>query len=249
MSLIPVQVPDNVKSAVTQIEFFLRPGDPSPRVHGHQRYWQRVLNLGLQDLAKGQMATAPAGWRYLIGIRSGDALYATIDSQGKMTGLSRGPEATVAFRAAQEIRTLPEAADIDYEPWVLTIPGLLTECFWLKSPGGGNDVVVPFFTSQALRSGHAYSIDKFLKIMRPLAEERLRPEDDLRAKEGKRDEAKFADCQKQAEARIAEENEIRLRTEERRCMAEKRQEEQQKKAATTRQEASNAALGRPPAEA
>ena len=58
--------------------------------------------------------------------------YATIDSEGKVTGLSRGPEATVAVRAAQELRTLPEAAENAYEPWVLTVPGLLTECFWAE---------------------------------------------------------------------------------------------------------------------
>jgi hypothetical protein len=241
MSLIPVQVPDTVKSAVNQIEFFLRPGDPSPREQGQQRYWQRLTKLGLQELANGEMTIVPAGWRYLIAIRSGDALYATIDSQGKMTGLSRGPEATVAFRAAQEIRTLPEASDKDYEPWVLTIPGLLTECFWLKSPAG-DDVIIPFFTSQALRSGHVYPIDKFLKIIRLLAQERLRPDDDLRAKEGKRDEAKFAECEQQAKARIAEEDAMRLRTQERRCMVEKRREEQQKKVADARQDASNKAL-------
>jgi hypothetical protein len=247
MSLMPVEVPDNVKRAVDQIELFLSPGDPSHRERSQQRDWQRVMTLGLQDLANGQMGASPAGWRYLIGISSGDALYATIDSQGKMTGLSRGPEVTAVFRAAQDLRTLPEAADNDYEPWVLTIPGLLTECFWLKSPGGDKDVVVPFLTSQPLRNGHAYPIDKFLKIVRPWAEERLKPEDDLRAKEGKRDEAKFAAFEKQAKANIAEEDAKRLRTEQRRCMDEKRREEQQKKAASARQEASNRAFGRPPA--
>ena len=108
-------------------------------------------------------------------------------------------------------------------------------------------MLVPFFTSQALRSGHAYSIDQFLKVMQPLAAERLKLEGALRDKEGKRDETKFAEFEKQAKANIAKEDERRLRTEQRRCMDEKRREEQQKKAAGARQEASNRALGRPPA--
>ena len=75
MSLKPVQAPDNLRSAVNQIEFFLRPGDPLPRDQAQRRYWQQVMTVGLQDLAdRGIAAAVPAGWRYLIGIRSGDAL-------------------------------------------------------------------------------------------------------------------------------------------------------------------------------
>jgi hypothetical protein len=251
MSLEPVIVPEVVKGAINQLELFLSPGDPSPRDQGQQRYWQKVVTLGLQDLKedkgpKDAKRTAKLSWRYLIGIRSGDALYATVNWENKMTGLSRGPEATVAFQAAQELRTLPEAAekDKDYDPWVLTIPGLLTECFWLElKRGEGGDLVVPFFTSQALRRGNAYRLDKFLEIIRPLAEKRLEAEED--AKEPQADGTKFAEWCRKAQQRIDEEHNARLRTEGRRLMAEERRKKEQDRVASARQKVRNEAIQPP----
>jgi len=82
----------------------------------------------------------------VIGNRSGQALSATV-SQDKLVGLSRGPAVTAALNAARELRTLPEAANSAYQIRLLTIPGLLTESFWLKSLGDKPDLIVPFATA------------------------------------------------------------------------------------------------------
>jgi hypothetical protein len=241
MLLQPEKDDKPVTNVVDRIELFLSPGDPSPRDQGQQRYWQKVFRVRLDAVKKDKLVPEIAGWRYLIGMRSGNALYATIDSKGKMTGLSRGPEATVAFRAAQEIITLPEAAKKDYHLWVLTIPGLLTECFWLKSTDKKvPDLVVPFFTSQALRCGHVYGIDEFLDIIGPLAKARLDLE--RKAKEPGADKKWITERQKEIEKRITEQDKMRRRTEARRLLAEDRLKKAEKNAASTRQKARNAAI-------
>ena len=135
MSWKPIAAPVDVKKAVADhIEAFLMAGDPSPSNQNLlRRYWQQVFALRLEDLAKANgldknkaadllKKSREAGWRYLIGTRAGQALYATVDSANRMTGLSRGTKVSTILQAAVELRTLPEAADGEYELRVLTIP-------------------------------------------------------------------------------------------------------------------------------
>jgi len=243
MSIRPTSVPPEVKKAVEEhIQAFLMPGDPSPHDRNIQRYWQRVVALGLQVLAtandvdKNSASTVlvqsqEAGWRYLIGTRSGQALYATVDSANKMTGLSRGTKVNTLLQAAGEIKTLPEAADADYDLILLTIPGLLTESFWLKSGDGKSDLIVPFFTSQELRSGHPYPAEKFLKIVTPLAQRQIASVKEVVAKEGSNPKTweKEADLRAEAKRLVANEDEDRIRALERRLVAEWLQKKRQER--------------------
>jgi len=261
--------PTKASETINQINFLLRPGDPSPQ-EGRQRIWQKCHTLSLkalkeaadkltetQDLnqfAGGLLAKAEASewcWRYLIGFSSRDALFATFDPQLKVTGLSRGPKATVAVEAARELRSLPATSDGEYRVRVLTIPGLLTEAFWLTRESGGdpNNFIVPFFTSQELRGGHAYPAGDFFKLVADLANRRLSKEPittgnqanadqqnkgttpNIEPAETKPDSEKKGsqansseDISALAAKRIAEENDERLRLARRQIVAEKLQQ-------------------------
>jgi hypothetical protein len=58
---------------------------------------------------------------------------------------------------------------------MLSIPGLLIEAFWLKSPGGDKDYVVPYNALSAeLLEKPLLQMDEFLRTIWKLAEERLR---------------------------------------------------------------------------
>jgi hypothetical protein len=234
MSLENPTVPDAVKDAIKYIDAFLQPGDPSLSDLRQQQYWQWTLTLGLEELAKAntQLLGAPVGWRYLIGNRNGQALAANIDADNKLVDLFRGPAVTAALNAARELKTLPEAADGKYQIRLLTIPGLLTEAFWLKSQDSKPDLIVPFSTAQELRLGHPYPVEKFLKIMQPLAEAWLAGW--AKVKEPKAQKQEFpkadpGDLRQEAEKRLDDEHETQIRTKARQIMAEKRSKEQQEK--------------------
>ncbi len=160
---MPLENPKNPpEQAIDYIDAFLQPGDPSPDNLRQQQYWQWTFTLGLEELAKAnaKLPGAAVGWRYVIGDGSGQALSATVDSKNKLVGLSRGPAVSSSLNVASELRTLPEAAEDDYEIRLLTIPGLLTEAFWLKSKDNKkSDLIVPFFTAQKLRLGYPYHSD------------------------------------------------------------------------------------------
>jgi hypothetical protein len=178
-----------LERVVNQINYLARPGDPILR-EGRHRSWQKCIAWGLDkvkapDLDRRENVERLAqetfrakgkdwSWRYLVNFSSQDCLYATFDNSLKIIGLSRGPEAALAVQAARELRSLPEIADLDYELRVLTLPGLLTEAFWLwragnapPEPAGG--YIVPFFTCQDLRCGYPYQADKFFKLAAEMA--------------------------------------------------------------------------------
>jgi hypothetical protein len=242
------------KEAIDDIDAFLQPGDPSPSDLRQQQYWQWTFTLGLEELAKdnAQLPGAPVGWQYVIGNRSGQALSATVDASNKLVGLSRGPAVTAALNAARELKTLPEAADSDYEIRLLTIPGLLTEAFWLKSLEGKPDLIVPFSTAQELRLGHPYPIEKFLKIMRPLAKDwqagwakvtkceteskkgqKEKPpvprQDAAQPPAGQETAQQLAGLRLAAETQLDDGRETQIRTKARQIMAEKRSRKEREK--------------------
>jgi len=168
---------------VRQIADFLKPGDPSPaEVHPTQRHTQWIYTIGLEPLATdGLKSVRPIGWRFLTGAGSGMALSAMVGQCNesevpKLTGLSRGPKVTAAVHAAGVLRNLPEAKGGEFEVLVLTIPGLLIEAFWLKTPpdGAETDWFVPFVTiSDDLHPMRLYKRADFLKRVQALATKQL----------------------------------------------------------------------------
>jgi hypothetical protein len=164
---------------------FLRPDDPRPPDNQRAiRPAQQVFSLGLEPLSNNQpirVHAKPANWRFLIAAGSGKGLYATVTRHdhepAEFIGLSRGAQAAVAVQADQDLRKLPAAQAEKYNLCVLTIPGLLTEAFWLKwvAPDGtesdpSKDLIVPFVTAQKELAG-------------PLAKDRLDAFQQLEKKE------------------------------------------------------------------
>jgi hypothetical protein len=182
--------PEKTLGIINQLNFFLRPGDPSPQ-EGRQRVWQKCFTLGLPIIIKGDLNAAAAEvlddskewcWRYMIGFSCQDALYATFDKTLRAVGLSRGVEAAAALEAALNLKSLPGTETGTYVVRVVTIPGLLTEVFWLwptaAQPGDG--FVVPFLTAQDLRRGYPYKPQVFFDLASGLA-----PSDETLAKQKK----------------------------------------------------------------
>ena len=235
---MPLENPKNPpEQAIDYIDAFLQPGDPSPDNLRQQQYWQWTFTLGLEELAKAnaKLPDAAVGWRYEIGDGSGQALSATVDSKNKLVGLSRGPAVSSSLSVASELRTLPEAAEDDYEIRLLTIPGLLTEAFWLKSLDNKPDLIVPFSTAQKLRLGHPYHSEVFLNIMRPLAKDWLAGWTKVKEREAankalhkKRSEALQKVIATQP-AELREAVEIQIRAKARQSRDEKRANEKQEK--------------------
>lgn len=168
---------------------FLRPDDPRPPDNQRAiRPAQQVFSLGLESLSQGQSIrdkAAPTSWRFPIAASSGNGLYATVTRRDheppEFTGLARGAQAAIAVQADQDLRKLPAAEIQNYNLCVLTIPGLLTEAFWLKWVGPdktesdpSQDLFVPFVTAQKqLMPMQPYTLDKFRDIVVDLAKKRL----------------------------------------------------------------------------
>jgi len=141
---------------------------------------QKVYVLSLDQIVNGP---APGddlfmGWRYLASIRPDIAIAALAfqrpGGDASFTGITGGPQTAKAVRTAQELPTLPNPPDGVYELRLLSIPGLLTECFWLRSQGGGSDWVIPFDTvAPGVQEKQFYTMNAFLTLARPLASARL----------------------------------------------------------------------------
>jgi len=182
----PVPPSDIWWAYVRQIADFLKPGDPPPaEVHPTQRHTQWIYTVGLKPLVDTGLNSVKAiGWRFLTGAGSDEALSAMVGqcSDGevpKLAGLSRGPKVTSALHAARAVKHLAEVEQGKHDLLILTIPGILTEAFWLRTQntppeGAPTDWFVPFLSpSSKLRALQAYTSAAFLEKAKVLASERL----------------------------------------------------------------------------
>jgi hypothetical protein len=76
-------------------------------------------------------------------------------------------------KEAQDLNYQAQMPQGEFEPRMLRVPGLLLTAIWLKALGGQADCVVPLHTRLSKLPEKWYSMDNFLKIVQPLAEERL----------------------------------------------------------------------------
>ena len=159
---------------------FMDPNDPLAKVLKTTRLGLHIFTLGLRDIMNGAglREAKAAGWRFLAGNLSGEVVAADIiqplpgtaqNGAAKMTSLSHDPVIADAIRAVNEVETLPEVQNRNYELQVLRIPGLLIEAFWLKSHDAGGDLIVPVLTrARELSRMKAYPVADFLNIVRPM---------------------------------------------------------------------------------
>jgi hypothetical protein len=149
-------------------------GDLYKAEQGHE-----VYVLSLNDLLRGAglNAAKDAGWRFISAAAPGGVGAVAHVSNGPdgtplMRGISYGPEIAAALRAAREVESLPEVAAQHFELWVLRIPGVLVEAYWLKASSGKKDLIVPYLAGTTkLQLMKTYSVTDFLKIVRALAQE------------------------------------------------------------------------------
>jgi hypothetical protein len=141
---------------------------------------QKLYVLGLEQIVSGASPGDDIfmGWRYLKGIGPDMAIAALAHQEpggvASFTGITGGPQIAKAVRAAEGLPTMPGAPDGTYETRLLSIPGLLTDCFWLRSQSGGSDWVIPFDTvATGIQEKHFYPMDAFLALARPLASARV----------------------------------------------------------------------------
>jgi hypothetical protein len=149
--------------------------------------WRQILNpqkvyvLGVQEVHDGTPPTDLdyAGWHYLALLAPDTGLAHRVSQQtgqpAIFAGLSFGRQAAGALQASQQIANLPGVPDGAYEARMLSVPGLLTESFWLKATPPASDVVVAYDSNApGVQLMYPYSMAQFLQILKPLALARLR---------------------------------------------------------------------------
>jgi hypothetical protein len=163
---------------------FLGPADPALDSRRDRHCAHQVFTVGLNQLARKQWLDGSwsSAWRFLINCRSGQGLFATVScrdgEQPEFFGLSRGPQATIAVQAKNDLDRLPDVRSNaeEHELCFLSIPGLLVDAFWLRSSGKNSDSdrIVPFFSARKeFQTMRAYSVAEFMEIAVPLANKRL----------------------------------------------------------------------------
>jgi hypothetical protein len=96
-------------------------------------------------------------------------------AEAKPTGYRRGPKVDKTIRAMREIESQLGDDEAGYEVRILTIPGLVVEAFWIKSPEGAQDAIVPYVSLwNQLKPMQRYEPGKFLEIIAELAGKQLK---------------------------------------------------------------------------
>jgi hypothetical protein len=169
---------------------------------------QPVYVLHSSDIAggKGLTAATHTAWRFYRGSFAGPAVSLEVGKtevgktevgktevgktevgkteagkrQLRMTSLSDGHSVQVAFQQISLIERLPKVRIADYELRRLKIPGMLT-AFWLKSHIEGKDLLVLIAGKlHGLKYMKPYPAEKFLAILRPIAQARQQANDEPR---------------------------------------------------------------------
>jgi hypothetical protein len=147
-----------------------------------------IHTLGLDDLAGGAgiAAAEHAGWRFLAGGAlsqpiAGDVIAPPGDRPPRLISVLHGPQSPaclqIAFSLMARLEAHPNLLD-SYELRILSVPGLLVEAFWLKTPAAENDLVVPYRNLVTELEGKpVFTMGEFLSIVKPLAQEQLQFEE------------------------------------------------------------------------
>lgn len=158
----------------------------------------RSLRLDTAAAHGGLEEAEHAGWRYLVqsaGIPVASAQLApgAAETGGGVTGggeaalsqVNEGPFVQATAAALEQAQSLPQVADGDYEPRMLTIPAIYVAALWLKDLSGDDDLVVPLAPAPSyLEAGRVYAEREFLDLVAGPAEERLAFDDSPQGTEG-----------------------------------------------------------------
>ena len=142
------------------------------------RYKQQVFTLGLENLNQGIAAATPVGSRFLA-MRNGLAVAADLtepaaNTAPKVASISSGTPVHQAIDAIPLIQRLPDVQNAAYELVTLQIPGVLTECYWVKLINGANHLFVPYLSlNKKLRLREPLPWPAFLQAIQPVAQKNL----------------------------------------------------------------------------
>lgn len=158
------------RALIDGIADFAGDEDPLAAIVIQAPFALHVNTLGLEDISSGVKNARSAGWRFLAVDPTGAPIAADViepvDGAPRMVSLSRDPILLGAIAAIRELETFPQVRTNDYELQVLRIPGALTETFWLKSPDGKGDLIIPVLTnSPTLPRMSIIAIDEFFAVM------------------------------------------------------------------------------------
>ncbi|MFN0103636.1 MAG: hypothetical protein ACKV2U_16285 [Bryobacteraceae bacterium] len=142
-----------------------------------------IYTLALPHVAAGKWTGARAvGWRLVTGNEAGTeageqalADIATGERHPQPRMVSFYPQAQSAefiknFREILETDQLQSARGFGLR--LLRIPALLTDAFWIRSPDGMNDTMVPILASATMKK-RPYAPDEFLRALQPLVKKFL----------------------------------------------------------------------------
>jgi hypothetical protein len=143
---------------------------------------QQLYILTLEEIVRGTGLgePKPTAWEFVVGTAAGPAVAIGVahpppGQSPKVTSVIRGPDPAEALQALQQVKKLPQVRARNYELRLLLIAGLYIGAYWLRALEGGSDLAVPFHAlARELEHMRAYPMDKFLAVIKPLAEKRLK---------------------------------------------------------------------------
>jgi hypothetical protein len=185
----PNATDDVFKAMEGGLAAFLEDDDPLrkilTRVQRGQREEIQVFTITLEDLASGNWQKCEyKGWRFLA--VDDDKNGVTVDVSApingrppKVVGVQRGPHAAKTIDALRAVDAPPGVPATDLTLAFLSIPGLLTDMFWIRSKGGNGWTVAYRTLVKDFTRESSYTLQAFFNLAKPAAESRLRQHENL----------------------------------------------------------------------
>ena len=149
---------------------------------------ERVFLLGIKPIIGGmplEKAAVAVGWRFLVRDSSGEFAASHVKEpppggRPRLTSVSHGKRLEPYFVASERIEgiALGHTRTGLHQLRTLTIPCLLIEAFWLVPESGEGGFIVPFMSMIGeFANMPVLTVETFLEICRPLAEDRQAADD------------------------------------------------------------------------
>ena len=145
-----------------------------------------MFRVKLEDVAAGKWQSQLTGWRFLAvdGDQNGIVVDVTAPALGhpaRVAGVQRRPQVGKLIRALRNVQVPPDGGTDDLELSFLTVPGLLTEAFWIKPKNNvGHGWAVPYRTLvPEFQVKRLYKLEECFDVAQSLAQDRLQQNDNL----------------------------------------------------------------------
>jgi hypothetical protein len=140
-----------------------------------------VYDLRADSLARGEglAASRQTAFRYLVSKDSGPVAAAEVQADPEgiadlLANINQGPYVEASARALDQVQQLPSVQQGRYEARLLRCSAIYLVALWLKPEDTGSDIIYPLAPAPpGLQAEQPYTVDDFLKIVVPLAQERV----------------------------------------------------------------------------